>query len=209
MLNFNRGDSAAEMVAQDPGVALAGGFRPARPVVLVGLMGAGKTAIGRRLAQRLGLPFVDSDHEIETAAGCTIEAIFQMYGEKAFRDCERRVICRLLEEPAQIVATGGGAFMDAETRARVKALGLSVWLRADLDLLVHRTARRANRPILKRGDPREILAKLMEARYPVYAEADIVVDTRDAPPDVTVDAVLDAIKRHSPPTPPPTSPAGP
>jgi shikimate kinase len=208
MLNFNRGDSAADTVAQDPGDVLAGGFRPARPVVLVGLMGAGKTAIGRRLAQRLGLSFVDSDHEIETAAGCTIEAIFAMYGEKAFRDCERRVICRLLEEPAQIVATGGGAFMDPETRARVKAQGLSVWLRADLDLLVHRTSRRANRPILKRGDPREILAKLMEVRYPIYAEADIVVDTRDAPPDVTVDAVLDAIKRHSPST-PPSSPAVP
>jgi len=190
MVDFNRGDSAAATVARDPLTPAGAGYRPSRSVVLVGLMGAGKTSIGRRLAQRLGLPFVDSDHEIETAAGCTIETIFEMYGEKAFRDCERRVIGRLLEEPVQVVATGGGAFVDAETRAQVKARGLSVWLRADLDLLLHRVARRANRPLLKRGDPREILAGLMAQRYPLYAEAAITVDTRDAPPDVTVDAVL-------------------
>ena len=190
MVDFNRGDSAAATVARDSLTPAGAGYRPSRSVVLVGLMGAGKTSIGRRLAQRLGLPFVDSDHEIETAAGCTIETIFEMYGEKAFRDCERRVIGRLLEEPVQVVATGGGAFVDAETRAQVKARGLSVWLRADLDLLLHRVARRANRPLLKRGDPREILAGLMAQRYPLYAEAAITVDTRDAPPDVTVDAVL-------------------
>ena len=190
MVDFNRGDSAAATVARDPLTPAGAGYRPSRSVVLVGLMGAGKTSIGRRLAQRLGLAFVDSDHEIETAAGCTIETIFEMYGEKAFRDCERRVIGRLLEEPVQVVATGGGAFVDAETRAQVKARGLSVWLRADLDLLLHRVARRANRPLLKRGDPREILAGLMAQRYPLYAEAAITVDTRDAPPDVTVDAVL-------------------
>ncbi len=194
MLNFNRGDSAAATVARDPLTPAGAGYRPSRSVVLVGLMGAGKTSIGRRLAQRLGLAFVDSDHEIETAAGCTIETIFEMYGEKAFRDCERRVIGRLLEEPVQVVATGGGAFIDPETRAQVKARGLSVWLRADLDLLLHRVARRANRPLLKRGDPREILAGLMAQRYPLYAEADVTVDTRDAPPDVTVDAVLSALQ---------------
>ncbi len=194
MLNFNRGDSAAATVARDPLTPAGAGYRPSRSVVLVGLMGAGKTSIGRRLAQRLGLAFVDSDHEIETAAGCTIETIFEMYGEKAFRDCERRVIGRLLEEPVQVVATGGGAFIDPETRAQVKARGLSVWLRADLDLLLHRVARRANRPRLKRGDPREILAGLMAQRYPLYAEADVTVDTRDAPPDVTVDAVLSALQ---------------
>ena len=190
MVDFNRGDSAAATVARDPLTPAGAGYRPSRSVVLVGLMGAGKTSIGRRLAQRLGLAFVDSDHEIETAAGCSIETIFEMYGEKAFRDCERRVFGRLLEEPVQVVATGGGAFVDPETRAQVKARGLSVWLRADLDLLLHRVARRANRPLLKRGDPREILAGLMAQRYPLYAEAAITVDTRDAPPDVTVDAVL-------------------
>ena len=192
MLDFNRGDSAAATVARDPLTPAGAGYRPSRSVVLVGLMGAGKTSIGRRLAQRLGLAFVDSDHEIETAAGCTIETIFEMYGEKAFRDCERRVIGRLLEEPVQVVATGGGAFIDPETRAQVKARGLSVWLRADLDLLLHRVARRANRPLLKRGDPREILAGLMAQRYPLYAEAVVTVDTRVAPPDVTVDAVMSA-----------------
>lgn len=195
MLNFNRGDSAAATVVRDPLTPAGAGYRPSRSVVLVGLMGAGKTAIGRRLAQRLGLPFVDSDQEIETAAGCEIETIFEMYGEKAFRDCERRVIVRLLDEPIQIIATGGGAFMDPETRSAVKARGLSVWLRADLDLLLHRVSRRSNRPLLKRGDPREILAGLMAQRYPVYAEADATVDTREAPPDVTVDAVLGALQR--------------
>ena len=194
MLDFNRGDSAAAAVARDPLTPAGAGFRPSRSVVLVGLMGAGKTSIGRRLAQRLGLPFVDSDHEIETAAGCTIETIFEMYGERAFRDCERRVIGRLLEEPLQVIATGGGAFMDTETRSTVKARGVSVWLRADLELLLHRVSRRANRPLLKRGDPKEVLAGLMAQRYPVYAEADVTVDTRDAPPDITVDAVIAALQ---------------
>ncbi len=190
MLDLNRGDSAAAPVVRDPLTSAGAGFRPCRSVVLVGLMGAGKTSIGRRLAQRLGLAFVDSDHEIETAAGCTIETIFEMYGERAVRDCERRVIGRLLDEPTQVIATGGGAFMDLETRGTVKARGLSVWLRADLDLLLHRVSRRANRPLLKRGDPREILSGLMAQRYPIYAEADVTVDTRDAPPDITVDAVI-------------------
>ncbi|MBM3534635.1 MAG: shikimate kinase [Alphaproteobacteria bacterium] len=199
MLNFNRGDSAAATVARDPLTPAGAGFRPSRSVVLVGLMGAGKTSIGRRLAQRLGLPFVDSDHEIETAAGCTIETIFEMYGERAFRDCERRVIGRLLEEPVQVIATGGGAFMDTETRDAVKARGVSVWLRADLELLLQRVSRRANRPLLKRGDPKEVLAGLMAQRYPVYAEADVTVDTRDAPPDVTVDTVIEALQGLPPP----------
>lgn len=195
MIVFNRGDSAAATVARDPLTPAGAGFRPSRSVVLVGLMGAGKTSIGRRLAQRLGLAFADSDHEIETAAGCTIETIFEMYGERAFRDCERRVIGRLLEEPVQVIATGGGAFMDPETRGTVKTRGLSVWLRADLELLLNRVSRRANRPLLKRGDPKEVLSSLMAERYPIYAEADVTVDTRDAPPDVTVDAVIDGLQR--------------
>jgi shikimate kinase len=167
-----------------------------RTIVMVGLMGAGKTSIGRRLAQRLGLPFVDADHEIESAAGCTVEEIFERYGEAAFRDGERKIIQRLLEGPPHVLATGGGAFMDPETRARIKAAGISVWLKADLDVLTRRVSRRTNRPLLKRGDPRDILAMLMEQRYPVYAEADICIDSLDAPTEMTVERVIEAIDQH-------------
>jgi shikimate kinase len=167
-----------------------------RTIVMVGLMGAGKTSIGRRLAQRLGLPFIDADHEIETAAGCTIEEIFERYGEAAFRDGERKIIQRLLERPPHVLATGGGAFIDSETRARIKAAGVSVWLKADLDVLVRRVSRRNNRPLLKRGEPREVLARLMEQRYPIYAEADICIDSLEAPAETTVERVIEAIERH-------------
>jgi shikimate kinase len=167
-----------------------------RTIVMVGLMGAGKTSIGRRLAQRLGLPFVDADHEIESAAGCTIEEIFERYGEAAFRDGERKIIQRLLEQPPHVLATGGGAFIDPETRASIKAAGISVWLKADLDVLTRRVSRRTNRPLLKRGEPREILAMLMEQRYPVYAEADICIDSLDAPAEMTVERVMEAIDHH-------------
>jgi shikimate kinase len=167
-----------------------------RTIVMVGLMGAGKTSIGRRLAQRLGLPFIDADHEIETAAGCTIEEIFERYGEAAFRDGERKIIQRLLERPPHVLATGGGAFVDPETRASIKAAGISVWLKADLDVLVRRVSRRNNRPLLKRGEPREVLARLMAQRYPIYAEADICIDSLDAPAETTVDRVIEAIDGH-------------
>jgi shikimate kinase len=167
---------------------------PKRSLVLVGLMGAGKTNIGRRLAQRLGLPFIDADHEIEAAAGESIEEIFRRHGEAYFRDGERRVIARLLDGPIHILATGGGAFMDPQTRERIRRRGISIWLRADLDLLVARVGRRDNRPLLKEGDPRTILAGLMEKRHPVYAEADIVVDTLDGTPDLTVARVLAALQ---------------
>ena len=167
-----------------------------RTIVMVGLMGAGKTSIGRRLAQRLGLAFIDADHEIEMAAGCTIEEIFERYGEAAFRDGERKIIQRLLERPPHVLATGGGAFVDPETRARIKAAGISVWLKADLDVLVRRVSRRGNRPLLKGGDPREVLARLMEQRYPIYAEADICIDSLDAPAETTVERVVEAIDRH-------------
>jgi shikimate kinase len=167
-----------------------------RTIVMVGLMGAGKTSIGRRLAQRLGLPFVDADHEIESAAGCTIEEIFERYGEAAFRDGERKIIQRLLEQPPHVLATGGGAFIDPETRASIKAAGISVWLKADLDVLTRRVSRRTNRPLLKRGEPRDILAMLMEQRYPVYAEADICIDSLDAPAEMTVERVMEAIDHH-------------
>jgi shikimate kinase len=167
-----------------------------RTIVMVGLMGAGKTSIGKRLAQRLGLTFIDADHEIETAAGCTIEEIFERYGEAAFRDGERKIIQRLLERPPHVLATGGGAFIDPDTRARIKEAGISVWLKADLDVLVRRVSRRNNRPLLKRGEPRDVLARLMEQRYPIYAEADICIDTLDAPAETTVDRVIEAIDRR-------------
>jgi shikimate kinase len=169
---------------------------PERSIVMVGLMGAGKTAIGKRLAASLGLPFVDTDKEIEQAAGCTIPEIFARYGEPAFRDGERRVIARLLAGARCVLATGGGAFMDGETRAAIRAKGLSVWLKADLDTLVRRTARRSNRPLLNSGDPREILSNLMKVRYPVYAEADVHVQSLEAPADETAQRVLDAVRRH-------------
>jgi shikimate kinase len=165
-----------------------------RSIVLVGLMGAGKTCIGSRLAARLGLPFVDADTAIEEAAGCSIADIFEIYGEAAFRDGERRVISRLLEGPVQVIATGGGAFMDSETRARVRERGISIWLRADLDLLLSRTARRNHRPLLNKGDRRTTLQRLMDERYPIYAEADITVDSGRESPDATVERTLESLE---------------
>ncbi|MDA8230433.1 MAG: shikimate kinase [Magnetospirillum sp.] len=164
-----------------------------RPVVLVGLMGAGKSCVGRRLALRLGLPFLDADTEFENAAGCTIADYFARHGEPAFREGERKVIARLLDGPRCVLATGGGAYCDPETRRAIKAKAVSVWLRADLDLLVKRTAGRDHRPLLAQDDPRKVLARLMDARYPVYAEADIVVDSGDEPPDHTANKVLAAL----------------
>ncbi|HZT89684.1 MAG TPA: shikimate kinase [Stellaceae bacterium] len=167
-------------------------FAPQRTVVLVGLMGAGKTKIGRRLATRLDLPFYDSDCEIETAAGETIPEIFRNRGEAVFRDGERRVIARLLAQPTHVLATGGGAFMDAATRALIARRGVAVWLRADLDVLVARVSRRNNRPLLQE-DPRGALALLMERRYPIYAEADVTVDSGEGPPEVTVTRTIAAL----------------
>lgn len=167
-----------------------------RSIVMVGMMGAGKSAIGRRLAQRLGVPFVDADAEIERAAGCTIAEIFEKHGEAVFRDGERRVIARLLQGPVGVLATGGGAFMDPETRARIRARAISVWLKADLDTLVERVARRNHRPLLQNGDPRQILERLIAVRYPIYAEADITVETGDAPTAATVERVIEGIAAH-------------
>jgi shikimate kinase/3-dehydroquinate synthase len=164
-----------------------------RSVVLVGLMGAGKTSIGKRLAARLGLPFRDADAEIEAAAGCTIPEIFARYGEPAFRDGERRVIRRLLAGDPLVLATGGGAYMDAETRAAIRGDALCVWLRASLPILLRRVSGRTHRPLLNAGDPAEILRKLMEQRHPVYAEADVIVDCSDDSPDHTTSLVFDAI----------------
>ncbi len=161
-----------------------------RTVVLVGLMGAGKSCVGRRLAARLGLDFVDADVEFEAAAGCSISDYFARFGEAGFRDGERKVIARLLDGSPVILATGGGAFIDPTTRSRIKDTGISVWIRAELDLLLKRTVGRDHRPLLKQGDPREILGRLMEARYPVYAEADITVDSTDEVPEATVARVM-------------------
>jgi len=157
-------------------------------------MGAGKSCIGRLLAGALGLPFVDADKEIEAAAGCSVEDIFAAHGEAAFRDGERRVISRLLTQPTMVLATGGGAFMDPETRKLIRERATSVWLRADIDLLLRRTARRSNRPLLKRGDPRETLGRLIRERYPVYAEADVVVDSVDGPPEMTLARVMEGLR---------------
>ncbi|MBV9826655.1 MAG: shikimate kinase [Alphaproteobacteria bacterium] len=157
-------------------------------------MGAGKTKIGRRLATRLNLPFSDSDNEIETAAGETIEDIFRRHGEAVFRDGERRVIARLLMQPKHILATGGGAFMDPLTREVIAQRGVSVWLRADLDVLLARVLRRNNRPLLQHSDPRAVLAELMERRHPIYAEADLVIDSGDAPVETTTSRVIAALR---------------
>src|SRR3954465_13136347 len=147
-----------------------------RSIVLVGLMGAGKSTVGRRLAQKLGLPFRDADHEIETAAGMTISDIFAIHGEKHFRDGERRVIARLLQEGPIVLATGGGAFMNEETRQRIAEYGIPAWLKADLDSLMRRVRKRTTRPLLQNPDPEGTMRRLMELRYPVYATADITID---------------------------------
>jgi shikimate kinase len=167
-----------------------------RTLVLVGLMGAGKTSIGRRVAARLGLEFRDADAEIESAAGQTVSEIFQSRGEAEFRRGERQVIGRLLQGPVHILATGGGAFMDAETRAAIKQHGLSLWLRADLDTLVERTSRRNTRPLLEHGDRRQILKSLIDSRYPTYALADLAVDSGHSGHEATVDVVLRAVAEH-------------
>jgi shikimate kinase len=167
-----------------------------RTVALVGLMGAGKSAIGRRLAHRLGLPFVDADDEIERAAGCSISEFFERFGETEFRNGERRVIARLLEGAPHVLSTGGGAYIDLETRALMRERALTVWLRADLDVLFDRVKKRTHRPLLRQGDPREILNRLMEQRYPIYAEADLVVESTAQPADRTTEQVIDALRRH-------------
>jgi len=164
-------------------------------IALVGLMGAGKSCIGRRLANNMGMPFMDADQEIERAAGCSIADFFSTHGEKEFREGERKVIRRLLQEEPLILATGGGAYMDEGTRQLLKEKALTIWLRADLDLLLKRVQKRTDRPLLKNVDPREKLAQLMDVRYPVYAEADIIIDSIDGPPDLTLSRVLGELEK--------------
>jgi shikimate kinase len=167
-----------------------------KPLVLVGMMGAGKTTVGRRIASRLGRQFIDSDEEIERAAQMTIPEIFEQRGEPEFRAGEMRVISRLLKEKDILLATGGGAFINAETRALIKAEAVSVWLKADLDVLFERVSRRSNRPLLKTADPKGTLEKLIEERYPIYAEADITVMSRDVPQDHVAADVISAVLHY-------------
>jgi shikimate kinase len=161
-----------------------------RSVALVGMMGAGKSSIGRRLAARLSVPFKDADGEIEHAAGCTISEIFERYGEPAFRDGERKVIARLLTEPPHVIATGGGAFMDPSTRESLKDGAVTIWLRAPVEVLLARTSRRDNRPLLKGGDPRATLQRLLGEREPTYALADHTLDSQDEPHATTVERIV-------------------
>ncbi len=164
-----------------------------RTLVMVGMMGAGKSSIGRRLANRLGMAFVDADAEIELAANATIPEIFEQHGEAYFRDGERRVIQRLLDGRPKVLATGGGAFIQPDTRAAIQAAGISIWLKADRDLLLSRVRRRNNRPLLKVEDPAAAIDRLIEERYPVYAKADVQVQSRDVAHDVVIDAILEAL----------------
>lgn len=164
-----------------------------RSIVLVGLMGAGKSSVGRRLAGKLGLPFVDADHEIEAAAGRSIAEIFADHGEAYFREGERRVIARLLDSGAQVMATGGGAFINEETRERIRHGGVSVWLKAGLPLLMKRVIKRSDRPLLKSDDPEAVMRRLMDQRYPVYATADVTVESRDVQHGQMVSDVVKAL----------------
>jgi len=165
-----------------------------RSIVLVGMMGSGKSSIGRRLATRLAIPFVDADGEIEAAAGMTIPEIFERHGEPYFRAGEARVIARLLDNGPQVLATGGGAFMNPDTRATIRAKGVSVWLKAEIDILIKRIKRRNDRPMLNTDDPAATLAALVAQRYPVYAEADLTVHSRDVPHDTIVDEIVAALR---------------
>ena len=167
-----------------------------RTIALVGMMGAGKSSIGRRLATRLKVPFQDADDEIEQAAGCTVADIFARYGEPAFRDGERKVIERLLTEPPHVLATGGGAFIDPGTRARMKDCAVSVWIKAPVDVLLSRIQRKDDRPLLKTGDPREVMERLLKEREPVYAEADLTVSSENGPHAETVERIVTALKER-------------
>jgi shikimate kinase len=167
-----------------------------RTVALVGMMGAGKSSVGRRLAARLDVPFRDADSEIETAAGCSVSEIFERYGEPAFRDGERRVIARLLAEAPHVLATGGGAFMDVKTREAIRAHAVSIWIKAPVEILLQRVKRRDNRPLLKTGDPRATLERLLKEREPIYAEADLTIESEDGPHSQAVEQIVSVLKQR-------------
>lgn len=164
-----------------------------RSIVLVGLMGAGKSSVGRRLAAELGLPFKDADTEIEKASNLSVTEFFEQHGEEAFRKGERQVIARLLTGPRHVLATGGGAYMDEETRTIIAEKGISIWLRAELDVLYKRCMKRNNRPLLQKGNPREILKNLMDERYPVYGLADLTADSGEGPHEIVVGKITSAL----------------
>lgn len=179
-----------------PSLSRPAPFKITRAIVLVGLMGAGKTTVGRRLADKLRVPFHDADEEIEIAANMRISEFFEAYGEAAFRDGERKVIERLLSDGPHVLATGGGAFMNEQTRTLVKRDATSIWLRADLDLLVKRTALRNTRPLLQNGNPRDVLKKLLDERAPTYAKADLTVDSVEGPHVRTVDRIIKSLQSY-------------
>jgi len=183
-----RPDAAAELRQA------AAGLKLDRTLALVGLMGAGKTTIGRRLAQALGLPFADADSEIVSAAGASVEEIFAQHGECEFRRGERQVIARLLAGPPHVLATGGGAFIDPRTRELMKSRAISIWLKAPLDVLMKRVARRDDRPLLKEDDPRAVMQRLMDERYPIYAEADLTIETGAGPHNAAVLEILATLR---------------
>ncbi|GIK47522.1 MAG: shikimate kinase [Alphaproteobacteria bacterium] len=185
-----RPDAAAALRQQ------AAGLVPPRTIALVGLMGAGKTTVGRRLAHALDLPFADADAEIVNAAGQSIETIFAEHGECEFRRGERKVIARLLEGPVHVLATGGGAFIDPRTRELMKERAISIWLKAPLEVLMKRVSKRSGRPLLKEDDPHAVMQRLMGERYPIYAEADITVETNAGPHNVAVSAIIEALREH-------------
>jgi shikimate kinase len=190
---------------QDAEITAALGLRS---VVLVGMMGAGKSTIGRRLAARLRLPFIDADNEIEAAAGMSIPDIFETHGEPHFRDGEARVIARLLDNAPAVLATGGGAFMREDTRNRIRAKAISIWLKADADVIMRRVKRRADRPLLQTADPAGTVGRLLEQREPVYQNADLTIASRDVPHDRIVDECIEALRARlcgdGPAAPPPT-----
>jgi len=185
-----RTDAAAELRRQAEGIA------PGRTVALVGLMGAGKTTIGRRLAHALALPFADADEAIVAAAGRSIEDIFAERGECEFRRGERQVIARLLDGETHVLATGGGAFIDPRTRELMKERAISIWLKAPLDVLMKRVVKRDHRPLLKEADPRAVMQRLMDERYPIYAEADLTIETGSGPHNSAVAQILIALRKH-------------
>ena len=196
MLKFTMPDAGlhnkmAAASPQDGAIVTALGRRS---VVLVGMMGAGKSSVGRKLGGRLGLPFIDADTKIEEAAGMSIPDIFETRGEAEFRAGEARVIARLLDGGPQVLATGGGAYMNPETRALIRDKGVSVWLKADFDVLMKRIKRRTDRPMLKTADPAATLKHLMEVRYPVYAEADVTVESREVMHEVIVEEILERLR---------------